>query len=200
MEGERKKKETAALSQKRKAKIAFVQKAVLYSLAAAGGLAMAVVAPNALQVLEQFGWVETKRRPRATINRSVERLIRAGLATKDSRHFVTLTEKGRRRFVEIERANYKLPQPKRWDGKWRLVSFDIKETRRGTRGMLRHTLQSVGFVLLHHSTWVYPHDCEEFISLLKADYRCGSSMLYVVADYLENDHWLRKRFSLPIPQ
>ena len=66
------------------------------------------------------------------------------------------------------------------------------------RALLRQTLEAVGFVHLHHSVWVYPHDCEEFISLLKADYHTGVEVLYIVADYIENDGWLRRRFDLPV--
>lgn len=182
----------------RKARIAAVQKAVLYALAAAGGLTMALVAPNALQVLEQFGWVQTRRSPKATVNRSVERLERAGLVKKDERGFVEVTLKGQKRLAEIERADYELPRPKRWDGKWRIVSFDIKEKRREVRALLRMTLEAVGFVHLHHSVWVYPYECEEFISLLKADYHAGVEVLYIVAEYVENDGWLRRRFELPL--
>jgi len=180
----------------RKARIAVVQKAVLYSLAAAGGLTMTVVTPSALQVLEQFGWVKTRRSPKATIDRSVERLVRTGLAEKDDSGFVQLTNKGQKRLAEIERADYALPRPKRWDGKWRIVSFDIKEKRREVRELLRMTLIAVGFAHLHHSVWVYPHDCEEFISLLKADYHAGVEVLYIIAEYIENDGWLRKRFNI----
>jgi DNA-binding transcriptional regulator PaaX len=180
----------------RKAKIAIVQKAVLYSLAAAGGLTMALVAPNALLVLEQFGWVKKRRSYTDTVNKSLERLIRHGLARRDAGGFVELTKRGERRLAEIERANYKLPLPAHWDGKWRLLSFDIKEKRKHIRELLRRTLSTVGFVRLHKSFWVYPHDCEEFISLLKADYHVGVEVLYIVADYLENDGWLRRRFGL----
>lgn len=182
----------------RKARIAAVQKAVLYALAAAGGLAVALVAPNALQVLEQFGWIQTRRSPKATVNRSVERLARAGLVERDDRGFVQLTSKGQKRLAEIERADYELPRPKRWDGKWRIVSFDIKEKRRRVRELLRQTLEAVGFVRLHKSVWVYPHDCEDFLSLLKADYHRGVEILYIVADYIENDGWLRRHFDLPL--
>lgn len=180
----------------RRAKIAIVQKAVLYSLAAAGGLTLALLAPNAMQVLEQFGWVKTKRRSRNTINRSVERLGRAGLIAKDERGFITLTLKGQRRFAEFERMHYRLPTPKRWDEKWRLVSFDIKEQRKAVREQLRLTLQAAGFVLLQRSVWVYPYDCEDFLSLLKADYHIGAEVLYIVAEYIENDGWLRRHFRL----
>ncbi len=182
----------------RKARIAVVQKAVLYSLAVAGGLTMALVAPNAIQVLEQCGWIKTRRSPRATINRSIERLERAGLVKKDESGFVVLTKKGERRLSEVERADYELPKPSRWDGKWRIVSFDIKEKRKEVRALLRATLEAVGFVHLHHSVWVYPHDCAEFISLLKADYHTGVEVLYIIADYIENDGWLRRRFELPL--
>ena len=159
---------------------------------------MALVAPNALQTLEQFGWIKTRRSHKATINRSVERLKRTGLVKKDGYDFLELTEQGQKRLSEIERADYEIPKPKWWDGKWRIVSFDIKERRREVRVLLRKTLEVVGFVHLHHSVWVYPYDCEEFISLLKADYHSGVEVLYIVAEYIENDRWLRKRFNLPI--
>ncbi len=173
-----------------------IQKAVLYSLAAAGGLTMALLAPNTLQVLEQFGWVKRKRSFRQSVNTSVERLKKSGLIEKDERGFVVLTSKGQKRLSEIERADYQLPRPQRWDGKWRLVSFDIKEKRKHVRNLLRATLGAVGFVHLHHSVWVYPHDCEDFLSLLKADYHVGVEILYIIAEYIENDHWLRKHFNL----
>ena len=149
-----------------------------------------------MRVLEQFGWVKTKRNPQHTINRSVERLERSGLVIKDSNGFVMLTPKGQKRFSEFERAQYLLSKPEKWDKKWRLVSFDIKEKRKAAREQLRLTLKTAGFILLHHSTWVYPYDCEEFLSLLKADYRIQDEVLYIVAEYVENDDWLRKYFCL----
>ena len=180
----------------RKSRIAVVQKAVLYALVATGGLSMALIAPNALRVLEQFGWVKTRRSFRSTVSRSVERLEKAGFVTRDEKGFATLTKKGERRISEIERADYKLPRPEKWDGKWRVVSFDIKEKRKKVRELLRLTLQSVGFVHLHHSVWVYPHGCEDFLSLLKADYHIGVEILYIIAEYIENDGWLRRHFDL----
>ncbi len=180
----------------RKAKIAIIQKAVLYALAAAGGLTVALVAPNALQVLEQLGWVKTKRSAKDTISKSIERLLLAKLIGKNAKGFVNLTTKGQKRLSEIERADFHLPRPARWDGKWRLVSFDIKEKRKQVRALLRATLASVGFVHLHHSVWVYPHDCEDFLSLLKTDYHIGVEILYIIAEYIENDRWLRKHFHI----
>jgi len=54
----------------------------------------------------------------------------------------------------------------------------------------------IGFVRLQNSVWVYPYDCEDLVKLLKADFRIGREVLYVIADSIENDMWMRKEFSL----
>lgn len=193
------KKEISILKKSKKereVRLAKVQKAILIALAAAGGLTMALVAPNALQVFEQFGWVKPRCGKRSTVSRSVQRLERGGLVKKDERNFIELTKKGEKRLAEIERMNYELPTPATWDGKWRVVSFDIKEKRKRVRELLRTTLQTIGFVHLHHSVWVYPYDCEDFLSLLKADYHIGVEILYIIAEYIENDRWLQNHFHL----
>lgn len=184
------------LKKRRKVRIAKVQKAILYALAAAGGITVALVAPNALRVLEQFGWIKTRRNPYYTVNESVRKLQENGLIKKDSRGFLYLTKVGEKRLSEFGVGGFHLKKPVRWDGKWRIVSFDIKEQRRGLRDQLRQTLNTVGFVHLHHSLWVYPHDCQDFITMLKADYEIGKDVLYIVSDYIENDKALRKHFEL----
>jgi phenylacetic acid degradation operon negative regulatory protein len=45
-----------------------------------------------------------------------------------------------------------------WDGFWRLVMFDVPESKRRQRDMLRRYLISWGFGLLQHSTYISPYD------------------------------------------
>ena len=177
-------------------RIAKVQKAVLYALAAAGGITAALVAPNALQVLEQFGWIKTKRNLQYTVSESVRRLQEGGFVKKDNLDFLYLTEKGERRLSEFGVTGFHLKKPKRWDGKWRVVSFDIRESRKVVRDQLRRTLTAIGFVRLHRSVWVYPYDCHDLITLLKTDYKIGKDILYIVSEYVENDRPLRRHFEL----
>ena len=77
-----------------------------------------------------------------------------------------------------------------------MVIFDIKEGRRSLRHTLRETLRAVGFTKLQYSVWVYPYDCEDLITLLKVDFKVGKDLIYVIADSIENDGWLKKRFGL----
>ena len=77
-----------------------------------------------------------------------------------------------------------------------MLIFDIPEKKRHLRYKVRSTLSAVGFTRLQDSVWIYPYDCEDFVTLLKADFRIGKDLLYMIVDSLENDTWLRKKFNL----
>ena len=109
---------------------------------------------------------------------------------------VRLTQKGKRELERYQQAVVSITKPKTWDGKFRLIIFDIKEWKRSSRDKLREWLMNLGFVRLQNSVWAYPYDCREIIVLLKANFRLGKEVLYLTADYLENDEWLRKFFGL----
>ena len=85
---------------------------------------------------------------------------------------------------------------KKWDGRWRVVLFDIPERRRGARNRLRVFMQEYGFVRLQDSVWIYPYDCEDLIALAKANFRIGVDALYMIVEQLERDKYLREHFGL----
>src|SRR3989344_2297817 len=49
----------------------------------------------------------------------------------------------------------------RWDGKWRILIFDVPEKIRGKRDFLRRELIDFGFYPLQKSVWVYPYNLPE---------------------------------------
>src|SRR3989344_3897454 len=59
------------------------------------------------------------------------------------------------------------------------------------------SLTQIVFLKLQNSVWLYPYDCEDLISLLKADFKIGKDVLYMIVEKLENDWHLRKTFNLP---
>lgn len=178
-----------------------LQHAILNSIGAVGILSVALLAPNALRMFDVLGGKKGQRKLfKYSAQRSVSRLASAGLiafeATKHGK-VLRLTEKGKQRLSLAEAKNFKIKKPGKWDNKWRIVTFDIRESRRGLRDSLRQTLQQIGFTKLQQSVWVYPYDCEDLIVLLKADYRIGREVLYVIADRIENDRFLRQIYNLP---
>ena len=130
------------------------------------------------------------------IDKTITRLKKQNLIYFENKRngtFVRLTEKGRRYlFTHLDAP----PKPKRWDEKWRILIFDIKEARKRTRNQLRRSLVNIGFVSLQKSVWVYPYDCEDLIVLIKADFKIGKDVLYIIADKIENDRQLKTYFNL----
>jgi len=174
-----------------------IQKAILGIVATAGILSVALVAPNALQVLKMSGLDKKllKNKNRA-INNSRQKLIEKGLLKYSSDGFICLTPLGEKVLRRIEISDYKIIVPNKWDKKWRILIFDIKEVRKGLRDKVRNTLISIGFVRLQNSVWVYPYDCEDLITLLKADFAIGKEVLYIIADKIENEKSLLEYFCL----
>ena len=182
---------------RRKTRKHAIQETILKIVAAAGVLSVALVAPNALQALGVSGFGKGGRQ-KERIGNSRKKLVTHGILEYNEKGLLRLTPKGETKLRQLKLREYKIKKPKRWDNKWRVLTFDIREERRATRDKIRRTLSTIGFVRLQDSVWVYPYDCEDLITLLKADFKIGKDVLYIIADSIENDSWLKKQFSLTL--
>lgn len=181
-------------SSKKKRRRTDVARMVLGAVGIAGMLGIAMVAPNVLGAMGKLGLLPGSRQ-KEIINRARDRLIRQGLLARDG-FKLRLTPKGEAALRIVKsRALASLPL-KRWDGRWRVLIFDIPEYRKGLRDKVRLTLRGIGFVRLQDSVWAYPHDCEDLMALLKADFKVGKDMLYMVVEELEGDGCLKKHFRI----
>ena len=184
-------------SRKRKKK-KDVRHAVLATIAVAAFVPLAVVAGNALKLLEYLPneKYNLTYRMKSVAGRLVAKRY-AEWVERDGKKYLRITPAGRKALI-FEQAKITLKNQKRkWDGRWRMVVFDVPERRRSIRNRLRAVMQEIGFVRLQDSVWVYPHDCEDFIALLKAELKIGKDVLYAIADTIEHDKLLRKHFNLP---
>lgn len=185
---------------RKKVRRANLQRVILSTVYAVGGISIAFMAPKMVRVLAKFepNFLKSKYR-KYSFNRSFTRLKSNGLIVfeKTARgNFAKLTRKGTEKLRQLELNDFKIKKPRSWDGKWRLLMFDVKEKRKSTRDKIRRNLFRMEFFRLQDSIWIYPYDCEDFINLMKADFRIGKDLLYVVADTIENDSYLEKHFKL----
>ena len=175
-----------------------IQHAVLAVVAVTGILAFAAVAPNALRLLDYLP--NEKYNLKYRMKTAVGRLVAKRYATwieRDGKKYLRLTPAGRKSFA-FEQAQVELKnQKKKWDGRWRMVVFDVPERRRKVRNRLCAIMRKIGFVRLQDSVWVYPYDCEDFIALLKAELKIGKDVLYTIVDTIEHDKNIRNHFHLP---
>jgi phenylacetic acid degradation operon negative regulatory protein len=70
---------------------------------------------------------------------------------------------------------------RRWDGRWRLVLFDVPEDRSAARNKLRQYLQSRGFGFLQNSVWITPDPVKGERSLLADGAVDVESLLFLEA-------------------
>ena len=168
-----------------------ITKMILTVVAAAGVISLALLAPNAVQLLKFF---KKKYDPLYYIQKRTRTMIECGLLEKHG-NTIALTEKGRR-YLAKTKAKESAGKKQKWDGKWRIVIFDVWEKHRGKRDMLRKEIKEFGFAQLQQSVWIYPFACGDFIELLKADLRFGKNIRYLVVEHLDNDIRLRKRFGV----
>jgi len=176
-----------------------VQQALLATVALTGVALVAAIAPNAPAALAKLPSVK-RAQLRYQYRTALGRLAAQGhiiFEKRDGKQYARITDSGQK-VLEFEQEKAKLSNTKkrRWNGRWRVVIFDIPERRRRTRDRLRNLMQETGFVRLQDSVWVFPYDCEDFISLVKAELKIGSAILYMVVEQIENDKHLKAHFGL----
>ncbi len=171
---------------------------ILLTAAGSGALNMDALIADALGTLTALKKNDRRYRSVYYVRSAIGKLAKHGLLRFD-RHgaaaCVRLTDGGSRELAKYT-TEAEMLKPQKWDGKWRLVIFDIKETKKGKRDRIRRNLVRFGFEKLQDSIWVYPYECENLITFLKADCQIGKEVLYMVSEKIQDDGWIRKKFKL----
>ncbi len=178
----------------------------LYLIMQIGAGALAVSAPALAPVAIYINALQGKEKAHTKqgVRNSFYYFLRKGLICTESRDGVTyveLTKEGERRARlcgagKILLNNIKQGH-KKWDGKWSIVFFDLKNEKNTERNAIRHLLQRCGFVFLQKSVWIYPHDCSSEIDFLRSFFRLSEKefRLVICTDVGEVDY-LKKHFQL----
>lgn len=171
-------------------------RAVLGCIGALGIVAVGVTCPGLLTLVPKN---TCRRYPKRTFMQAARRLkgdYYTAVQYGDSWKF-SLTEKGRALLDAYEIGRQAIKPSMKWDGKWRVLIFDIPEKVRLKRESVRRTLMSLGFHRLQDSVWVFPYECRQVINLLRVRHQVIGEALYLVVESLDGDGWLRKEYRLP---
>lgn len=110
---------------------------------------------------------------------------------------VALTKEGKKRAGKYQIDDLYIERPNKWDGKWRIVIFDIPNSSHIIRNIFRRKLKEFGFYLLQKSVWIYPFKCQEEINFLREFLGVNKQQIQVLeVNRLENDNFLRKVFKI----
>ncbi len=172
---------------------------VLQTIATAGAITAVMLMPGlAAAFSPSFKKRNRNQKARNRVAQIIWRLKKQNFIKEISGGKLLLTAKGEKAlsYYRLRKLNH--TKPKHWDGKWRVVAFDVWETRRSIRDIFRKILKNFGFVKLQASLWIYPYDCEEFIGLLRTHFHLFSAIQYMVVERIDNDYKLRKHFGLSL--
>lgn len=114
---------------------------------------------------------------------------------RNSERFIKLTKNGEIEAL-LQKARINRSKPARWDGKWRVIIFDIPESSNKKRDHLRRLLKKDGFVRLQSSVFISPFPLNrEAVEYLKESGLIGFIRILKVEE-MDDDTDLRKKFDL----
>lgn len=179
-------------------KVGKIGEQVLLGVAAVGVVSIAILAPNMLQILRPF-LKDKKYSSKQAVERNIDSLVRGGLLrkVKDAHGEIKLelTKRGLWESV-LRKGNNELAQKPKWDGMWRVVIFDVPNSKSTIRGELRRGIKLYGFHQLQRSVWIYPYPCNDFVKLLRTHLDIAEDVVVMEVSRIEHDRELKRHFSL----
>jgi DNA-binding transcriptional regulator PaaX len=176
-----------------------IVKDILNWLMLAGAVYIAASSPYFVRnLLKEFK--KWRKYPKKKITDTFYNLKRRGLIKIEQRRgqiYISLTEEGKKRAGRFQIDALKIKRSKKWDGKWRIVIFDISQLKKIHREAFRGKLKQLGFYPLQKSVWVHAFDCQAEVELLREFFGLTEKEIrLIIAEKIENDQELKKFFKL----
>ena len=173
--------------------------AILETIGSRGLSGVSTPASSLLSALEQLGAFPDD----LTINERralIANIRRQGLIEITKRDGNLVIQPSVKAIHRIQRAQistlFVRPQTK-WDGTWRMVSYDIPARYSKQRRLFTQELHRLGFTLIKDSTWFHPYPCFDAVSELIAF--CGLSNFVMVAEIARLDESSLRRLLKAYP-
>ncbi|TSC53840.1 MAG: phenylacetic acid degradation operon negative regulatory protein [Parcubacteria group bacterium LiPW_39] len=178
-------------------------KLLLIAGVASAVIILGAIAPNIIGVIGKM----VNKEKRKFYFKCDEKKFNQTLVHLKSRHFIKiepdkdttylkLTKKGERRHNLFILENLKIPKMKRWDGRWRMVIFDISEKFKNAREALRLKLKDMGFYQVQKSVLIFPYPCEKEINFIKQIFDLNNQVKIVLVDSFQGEEEIRQHFNL----
>ncbi|MBI2041578.1 MAG: hypothetical protein HYT20_00980 [Candidatus Nealsonbacteria bacterium] len=176
-----------------------ITKDVFKWLMITGAVAIAATSPyfitNLLTARKKFN-----KYPKQKISSTFYKFRKQGLISiKKENHqiYISLTTEGKKKAGWLQIDSLKITKPKKWDKKWRMIMFDIAQTKKLSREALRGKLKEIGFCPFQKSIWIHPFDCEAEIELLKNFFNLSDKELrLIIVEHIGDDREWRGIFKL----
>jgi len=153
-------------------------------------------------VIEHYFHDRSKKAAQARARKLYELKRRKLLSFKElgaGKVHIELSHYGKKLVRRYDLEDMRLQKPKRWDGWWRVIIFDIPERDKWAREGFREKLKVLGLFQLQKSVFVTPYPCEEEVSFLVSVFSIASFVRLLKTKDLSADEELCSYFGVPRP-
>lgn len=183
-----------------KIKLRYPTNEEILSLLKAGFIiSAAFIAPGSLRGLKGLISSPWQNFNKSLLKRKFKELKEQKLITveeENGQEIVKISEEGKKYLKRIELKNLKIKKPKRWDGKWRVVIFDIPENLRKAREYFRSELERLGLIAVQESVYIYPYPCFTEINIYRELYQVKDYVRFMVVKEIEKEEEFREEFKI----
>ncbi len=174
-------------------------KEILKGLAIGGLIVASFALPGLPQIFSLLGIDNAKDRYR--VKRAIEALENKKLINiyeKDDEQIIEITEKGEKRILKYKFDEMRIKRPKKWDGCWRVVAFDIPEKHKRGRDALTPKLKEMELYPIQKSVFICPFECRDEIDFIGEIFNIRKFIHYFVAKKIniDDEKYLRKYYNL----
>ena len=113
---------------------------------------------------------------------------------KNNQSFFHLTPRGKMqalKYLQLERLKIK-----KWDGRWRVIIFDIPESLKKWREYLRVTLKNLGFYKLQESVYITPYPVTGELDQYLKEWNLRKYFRYLTVSEIDNEDEFKEVFGL----
>lgn len=180
--------------------IALVSARTILQLLAIGGVCTAVMVTPKIFTLVAAAQKYKKYLPKEGTQKRLSYLKQKGYVDfekiDDITYRIKITDQGLALVLNDAFRLDKMYKNIKWDGRWRVVFFDIPEKHKPARDSFRLKLIDMGFRKIQDSVFVCPYPCEKEIIFLVGMYNLSSYVCFMEADHIINDDNIKKYFKL----
>jgi len=174
-------------------------KEILKGLAVGGLIVASFALPNLPQVFSFFGIKNAKDRFRT--KRAIESLKKQKLINlyeKGEELIMEITERGEKRVLKYKIDEIKIIRPKKWDGFWRVIMFDIPESYKRARDALSGKLKEMELYPLQKSVFVCPFECKDEIDFIGEFFNVGKFVHYFITKEMDakDEEYLKRYYNI----
>lgn len=163
---------------------------------------LTVAAGAIMRAKRKHDWTENqkawKKFNAPLLRRNFKRLYEQKLVEvveENGQEIVKLTQKGYTKYLRFKMEDWS-NQNKGWDGKWRVVLYDISKFKKAQQESFRRMLKQMNFWPLQESVYLTPYKCQEAISYLREYFNIGEEVMVLEVNKLENEGYYKAYFGL----